>query len=278
MISKVVRHEKDFSIVDNAPWRDSRLSLKAKGLLIYLLTKKENWEVRMGDLLNRHKNKKAAIWSALRELRDAGYAKNETVRSKDGTRLAGRKWVIYELAQEVKTKEKSKNHQSHRKSVSLKSNAAENRPLSKDRVINNKLSGGNRSATDSIGFHLNGGKETTPFILKCVKVLEEHIRVSRKINPQFKRSKWVHEFELLLDSIDGDKDRLKRVLKTFINTPHVKYKPQAESADGFREKFSKIERWCHENANEEMNAPTVTRTTKGNLIETTLHYPKGFRD
>ena len=86
-------------------------------------------------------------------------------------------------------------------------------------------------------------QEIDPFIRKCAFRLEKYIRLSRKISPIFRRSKWYQEFHLLLKALDGDKIRLKSVLKSYTTREHDQFTPQADSAESFRRKFIQIEQW-----------------------------------
>ena len=73
--SKVIRikkHEKNFVILDKGFLEDENLSFKAKGILTYLLSKPDNWEVSVSHLVEVSKEGKTAIYSALKELEEAG--------------------------------------------------------------------------------------------------------------------------------------------------------------------------------------------------------------
>lgn len=98
-------------------------------------------------------------------------------------------------------------------------------------------------------FGLTG--EETPkadFLDRCCIKLETHIRKARRLKRKVSRAKWRKEFLILLEEVDGDKRRLRRALDSYI-TPAMdeegeKFKPQADSAAGFRKKFARIERWA----------------------------------
>jgi len=66
------------------PIEDPNLSLKAKGLLTYLRTRPPDWEIRHQDLINRCKDGKAAVQTALKELEKAGYLYREQSREQNG--------------------------------------------------------------------------------------------------------------------------------------------------------------------------------------------------
>lgn len=85
MIIRVVRHERDFTVIDNAALRDCTLSFKATGLLAYLLSMPDQWSPRREQLAEAKRDGVASIRAALKELVDAGYLVRKTEQMPDGT-------------------------------------------------------------------------------------------------------------------------------------------------------------------------------------------------
>lgn len=83
-----------FTRVANDVIEDPRLSFKALGLLVYILSKPDHWEVSREHLATTHPDGLSAVRSGLRELREAGYITTETVTEAPG-RLAGRRMVVH---------------------------------------------------------------------------------------------------------------------------------------------------------------------------------------
>lgn len=90
-VIKVTKTE-NYAVIPNDVTHDTRISFKAKGILAYLLSKPDDWTVRMEDLVNQGPDGKAAIKTAMRELRDAGYAELKTIHV-DG-KARGKTWEI----------------------------------------------------------------------------------------------------------------------------------------------------------------------------------------
>lgn len=66
--------ERDFSQISNNITQNRRLSWKARGILCYLFSKPNGWEVRRSDLLNESpKDKKDSLGSGLAELEKEGF-------------------------------------------------------------------------------------------------------------------------------------------------------------------------------------------------------------
>jgi hypothetical protein len=84
-----------YVMVDRRPVDNPKLSFKAKGILTYLLSRPDGWEVNVPDLVNHSTDGAAAIRSGLKELRDIHHIKYNP------TRQGGyiKKWVIevYEI-------------------------------------------------------------------------------------------------------------------------------------------------------------------------------------
>lgn len=76
-----VTKQKNFSIISNVALNDEHLSLKAKGLWAYLLSKPDNWEVRVSHLVKTCRDGRDSIYSTLRELKEFGYV--EVIKHKD---------------------------------------------------------------------------------------------------------------------------------------------------------------------------------------------------
>ena len=71
--------ENPFVLINKSFLIDDRLSWKAKGILTYLLSKPDNWQVRVTDLANQSLDGESAIYSGLKELKEFGYLDRKPV-------------------------------------------------------------------------------------------------------------------------------------------------------------------------------------------------------
>jgi biotin operon repressor len=71
--------------MSNAVIRDSRLSYRARGVLLEILSRPDNWRVSGDSLARSGKEGRDAILTALKELRDCGYIRMVKIRKEDGT-------------------------------------------------------------------------------------------------------------------------------------------------------------------------------------------------
>ena len=98
MVFKVAK-SKNYTIMSNFHLRDKNLSLKAKGLLSFMLSLPENWDYSLNGLVSVSKESKKAIRTILKELKENGYLVVEQQREKNGYYKYN--YVIYEQPVEV---------------------------------------------------------------------------------------------------------------------------------------------------------------------------------
>jgi hypothetical protein len=82
----IVRVKKDarYFVASNIPFNDKRLSWEARGVMGYLLSKPDEWQVRMADLVNQGPAGLKVIRRVLAELRQYGYMSREKVKGEHG--------------------------------------------------------------------------------------------------------------------------------------------------------------------------------------------------
>jgi len=68
-----VNHQKQYTVISNAVFQNKVLSLKAKGLLGYMLSVPEDWDFSISGLVKCLKEGRDAITSTLNELIEHGY-------------------------------------------------------------------------------------------------------------------------------------------------------------------------------------------------------------
>ncbi len=84
-ICRTHRKKNNFSILDNEAPNNEKLSYQARGILWYLLTKPDGWQVKMKDIENRSKkNGRDGVRSAFKELMEEGYALRDRYHDETG--------------------------------------------------------------------------------------------------------------------------------------------------------------------------------------------------
>ena len=82
-IIRVVKDTKYF-VASNEPFNDKRLSWEARGVMGYLLSKPDNWEVMFNDLVNNGPAGEKLIRRILKELQEYGYLERKQSRLPNG--------------------------------------------------------------------------------------------------------------------------------------------------------------------------------------------------
>jgi hypothetical protein len=94
VIVRIAKRDQPFAMIDKRTLCDKTLSLAAKGLLSYLLSKPDDWQVRLGDMVGQARGSVRVVRRALRELRERGYARRLFPRR--AGKVRGSEWIIHE--------------------------------------------------------------------------------------------------------------------------------------------------------------------------------------
>ena len=101
---RVMKKENPYVMIDKTCLKDERLSWKAKGLLCYLLSLPDDWEIYVSELQSHASDGRDSTAAGLRELIKFGYAKRYRNRDEKG-KLRGYIYQIYEMSIEVELEE-----------------------------------------------------------------------------------------------------------------------------------------------------------------------------
>jgi len=86
--------DRNFTTINNEFIFKKDMSLKAKGLLIHLLALPDNWKLYVEEVITWHKDGRAAIYSAFKELVSHGYVKRNKIRDKG--KIVSHEYIVYE--------------------------------------------------------------------------------------------------------------------------------------------------------------------------------------
>lgn len=90
-IYKVVKNKDNpYVMIDRRPIDNPALSFKAKGILTYLMSRPDGWEVSVADLIKHAQDGEASVRAGLKELKVAGHMKYTAMRGQG--RITG--WLI----------------------------------------------------------------------------------------------------------------------------------------------------------------------------------------
>ena len=101
-IRRLPRHHR-FVVIEHSVVEDSRLSWAARGILVYLLSKPDDWSVRVTDLSRRGDLGRCSIYKLLKELREFGYVTYHPQRNEKG-QYRGGIYTVHEAPESPRTK------------------------------------------------------------------------------------------------------------------------------------------------------------------------------
>lgn len=104
--SGIIRVEHDrqhpYKVINTSFANDERLTWGARGLLVYLLSKPNDWKMQVPDLVSQSPAGRDAVYSILKNLEENGYLQRTRTRRPDGTFEFCS--VVYETAQPLPEK------------------------------------------------------------------------------------------------------------------------------------------------------------------------------
>ncbi|MCB1826950.1 MAG: hypothetical protein KDH94_00900 [Coxiellaceae bacterium] len=137
-IIKIQKRNNPYVVLDKTFINDSRLSLKSKGLLAYLLSLPSDWEVHIKELTKHFPDGKHAISGALKELRQLGYVIHQRHRDSSGAYTHGN-YHVFEIPQTSPQPENQDVGLSPQPDFPVVDNLNEEKPVLENRsLLNNK--------------------------------------------------------------------------------------------------------------------------------------------
>ena len=93
------KHNANFTVVPNGPINDEALTFEALGLLAYLLSRPDNWQVHLNQLRTRGELGRDRAQKLMRLLIDAGYVVRRQARADDSKQFRDYEYVVYDCPQ-----------------------------------------------------------------------------------------------------------------------------------------------------------------------------------
>ena len=126
-IFRVSKNKENPYVMVNKEWiNDNKLSAKSKGILLYLLSKPDNWQVYETDIIKHMNDGRSSIRSGIKELLDEGYIHRQQKRSKDG-KFGGYTYTVYEHRVRFSDNGNSDNRKTHTTNNNLTNNDLTNK-------------------------------------------------------------------------------------------------------------------------------------------------------
>ena len=83
-IQRTARPQSNFTVLSNEILRDDRLSFRARGILVSILSRPDNWRTNAESLANESIEGRGAILTALKELETIGYLERIKYQNEQG--------------------------------------------------------------------------------------------------------------------------------------------------------------------------------------------------
>lgn len=96
MTIKRVKRRSHFTIVNNQIINDSNLSMKARGLLVYMLSKPDDWIFYETEMVKAGPDGRDSIRTAIKEIEQAGYLEREQAKRGEDGKFAGKNWLLHD--------------------------------------------------------------------------------------------------------------------------------------------------------------------------------------
>lgn len=100
-IFRVYKESGNFVTVHKDFIHDSNISWKAKGILLYLLSRPDNWQIYETELEQHSTDGLSGLKSGIKELEEIGYIQRNRKRDKSG-RLNGYEYLVYEQPHHIR--------------------------------------------------------------------------------------------------------------------------------------------------------------------------------
>ena len=92
-VIRVIKN-KNYTTISNQLFKDKTISLKAKGLMAYLLSLPNDWDLSINGIVACSKEGRRSIGNTIKELINAGYIEREQVRNKG--KFVGYDYFVFE--------------------------------------------------------------------------------------------------------------------------------------------------------------------------------------
>lgn len=172
------RTQGGFTIVDNYALRDERLSLKAVGLLVKMLSLPDRWDFSEAGLVAIVKDGQSSVRSGLKELEEYGYLVRTRVKDESG-RFSDCEWEVRAVPEGIPQLE---NHNVVSPNLDTVDNKAlkeerTNEPSTKEREEETR-----KSAVEELAWIYNTTCQSLP---KCRAVTDKRRRAARTLLKTF---------------------------------------------------------------------------------------------
>lgn len=176
-----VEKSKNYTVIHNEFLKRTDLSWKAKGLLAYILSLPDDWNINLTEIEKNATDGAASFKSGWKELREAGYVERIAVREKGTNKIIRWDTVVREKSH------KSKTHPLENP-PSGKATDWEARRMETHRVENHELQSTEVLNTDKQSIDIQSTEREHVLFEKWWKLYPKKTGSKKKILPKFKKA------------------------------------------------------------------------------------------
>ncbi|MEB6059560.1 conserved phage C-terminal domain-containing protein [Staphylococcus pseudoxylosus] len=214
---RVYKESGNFVMVHKNFIHDSNLSWKAKGILLYLLSRPDDWQIYETELEKHSSDGLSGLKSGIKELEEIGYIQRNRKRDENG-RLNGYEYLVYEQPNHIRFSNVGKTvngKTNNGKTVNGESHTTNNNSTNNDLTNNNNTNNDLKT--------LSGNPTVSPIPYKDIidylnQKTGKHYKHTTNKTKEFIKARWNQDFNL---------DDFKKVIdiKTaeWLNTDSDKY-------------------------------------------------------
>ena len=193
MSKSIFRVQKDkenpYVMINKQFVNDATLTMKAKGLLTFLLSLPDDWKVYEDEIVKHFKDGKASVRSAIKELISTGYIERERIRNSIG-QLNGYNYYVYEVP--TMSENQKMDNPLMDNSTLLSNNSTNNKVT--DMYMNLPINGHSFFRIYNFCFHNKFGKDHMKITQRNIELAEKVFSELREYDVNDKRfSKAVEE-------------------------------------------------------------------------------------
>ncbi|UBH16377.1 conserved phage C-terminal domain-containing protein [Macrococcus armenti] len=174
---RAIKKSSEYLMLDKTAIYDDTLSFKAKGILVYLLSRPDDWQIYETEIIKHCSDGRDSVRSGIKELEDRGYIKRERKRDENG-RLNGYEYIVFERPQE--------NHQSGKTNIG-KTNVGKTN-IGKSNTTNNNITNNNNTNNNRTIILSDSDESNFAFMNQCEAIVN-HLNLKTNSNYRFKAEK-----------------------------------------------------------------------------------------
>lgn len=150
-IFRTMKENGDFVTVHKSFIFDSNLSAKAKGILLYFLSRPDDWQIYTSEVVKNMNDGQKSINSGINELIEAGYVERSRKRKENGD-FNGYEYLVYEKPRSIREMPFGENaKRENAKRINAKRENAKGQTTNNNRT-NNDLTKNNNTKNDSSSY------------------------------------------------------------------------------------------------------------------------------